>query len=86
MNALKVLFVEDTASDAELAARQLENGGVACIWRRVETEAALRKELQDFQPEVILSDFALPNFGGLEALAIARECAPDVPLAVLVKP
>ncbi|MGH8308429.1 MAG: hybrid sensor histidine kinase/response regulator, partial [Steroidobacteraceae bacterium] len=63
MDALKVLFVEDTVSDAELAARQLESGGVACIWRRVEAEAALRQELQDFQPDVILSDFALPAFG-----------------------
>lgn len=79
MDPLRVLFIEDTASDTELAARQLEKGGVACIWRRVETEAALRQELQDFQPDVILSDFALPAFGGLEALAIARECAPDVP-------
>jgi len=39
----------------------------------------MRDALRDFAPQIILSDFSLPQFNGLEALKIAREIAPDVP-------
>jgi CheY-like chemotaxis protein len=39
----------------------------------------LRDALRDFQPNVILSDFSLPQFNGLAALAVARELAPNLP-------
>lgn len=83
MDALRILFVEDIASDAELAIQQLKRGGITCTWRRVDSADALRQELRDFDPQLILSDFSLPGFGGLEALYIAHECAPDVPFVFL---
>src|SRR5262249_47949331 len=33
--------------------------------------------------DLILSDYSLPGFGGLEALALAREHWPDIPFVVL---
>ena len=44
--------------------------------RIVEEEPDFRRELEVFDPHVILSDFSLPRFSGLEALAISRRVAP----------
>jgi diguanylate cyclase len=76
---LKVLLVEDSEADAGLALHELQRGGVPCESVRVAAEAAFRHELAQFQPHIILSDFSMPGFDGLSALALARELAPDVP-------
>lgn len=77
--ALRLLLVEDSTGDAELALHELRRSGVACNGVRVDTEAGFRRELAGFAPQVILSDFSMPGFDGLRALAIARELAADVP-------
>lgn len=80
---LRVLIVEDMPTDAELAVKQLERSGIGCVHHRVETESAFRKALSEFRPHLILSDFTIPSFDGLEALDIALEAAPDVPFIFL---
>ncbi|MBI4194056.1 MAG: EAL domain-containing protein [Betaproteobacteria bacterium] len=76
---LKILFLEDVSADAELESRELRRGGVDCVTQRVETKEAFVRALDEFEPDVILSDFSLPTFDGLSALAIARERRPDTP-------
>src|SRR5882672_9287181 len=76
---LRILFVEDVEADAVLAARELKRSGMTIESRRVEREDDLRRELGEFQPDVILSDFNMPQFDGMRALAISREAAPDTP-------
>ncbi|HUF21695.1 MAG TPA: EAL domain-containing protein [Burkholderiales bacterium] len=71
--------MEDSETDAILALRELERAGLACVSRRVDTRDGFVHELHDFEPDVILCDFSLPGFGGLEALTIARQLRPDVP-------
>jgi CheY-like chemotaxis protein len=56
----------------------LQRAGIGCECRCVQSEAAVREALARFHPQIILSDFSLPGFDGLSALAIAREVAPDV--------
>lgn len=80
---LRVLIVEDIAAEAELAVRQLERSGIACVHHRVDGEAAFRKALVDFRPHIILSDFTLPQFDGMAALEVAAQAAPDVPFIFL---
>jgi PAS domain S-box-containing protein/diguanylate cyclase (GGDEF)-like protein len=75
----RILIVEDVATDAELALKELKRAGIRCGARRVETAVDYRRELEEFQPHVILSDFTMPRFGGMEALAIARQSYPDIP-------
>jgi diguanylate cyclase (GGDEF)-like protein len=77
--AIRILFVEDVEADAELSLFRLKQAGLTCIGQRVETEAALREALRTQPPDLILSDFSLPQFDGLSALAVARELAPEVP-------
>jgi diguanylate cyclase (GGDEF)-like protein/PAS domain S-box-containing protein len=76
---LKILLVEDSAEDAALALRLLERDGTRCDAVRVESEAAFRRELAQGEAQIILSDFSMPGFDGLAALAIAREVSPEIP-------
>ena len=76
---IRVLVVEDVEMDAELALRELKRAGLRCVARRVDTEDAFRRELGEFRPHVIISDFSMPRFDGMEAFAIAHEVDPDVP-------
>ena len=76
---LRLLIVDDQQPDAELSARQIARGGYPCTWRRVETEAEFRAELRRFAPDLILSDFTLPQYDGLSALELALSEAPGVP-------
>ena len=75
----KILMVEDDASDAELIVRELKRAGMRCDAHRVETAVEFRRELDEYQPHVILSDFSMPKFDGMEALAIAKRSHPEIP-------
>ncbi|HZY45378.1 MAG TPA: PAS domain S-box protein, partial [Anaerolineae bacterium] len=76
---VRILFVEDVPADAELAARALRKEGLAFTSTRVETKAALLKALEEFKPDVIVSDYALPEFDGMQALKLSLERDAAVP-------
>ncbi len=76
---LLLVIVEDSAVDAEIIARHLGKTGLDVIVHRVETEEELVLALREKQPDLILSDFSLPRFSGLQALEAAVVHAPDTP-------
>jgi PAS domain S-box-containing protein len=77
--ALRILILEDLPSDAELMAYELRQGAIAHSYRRVADREQFLTALQDDKPDLILSDFHLPSFDGLEALALAQATCPDTP-------
>jgi diguanylate cyclase (GGDEF)-like protein/PAS domain S-box-containing protein len=78
-----MLMVEDMPADAEMTLRELARSGMEFVVRRVETEAELRRECVEFEPDIVVSDFALPKFDGLSALRVVRELRPDLPFIFL---
>src|SRR5882762_9049893 len=76
---IRVLLNEDVVDDAELELRELRRAGLRVAHRIVDTEKAFTEALRGFVPDVILSDFSMPRFDGMLALAIARELSPDTP-------
>ena len=80
---LRVLMLEDTPTDAELAEYELRQAGIAFISKRVDTREAFIHALENFRPDVILSDYKLPNFDGLDALKIVRRDHPDMPVIMV---
>jgi two-component system sensor histidine kinase UhpB len=76
---LRILIVEDMASDAELMAYELRQANLPFAFRRVDNSADFLREIEQFRPDLILSDFHLPTFNGLAALALAQEKCPEVP-------
>ncbi|MGH8687742.1 MAG: putative bifunctional diguanylate cyclase/phosphodiesterase [Burkholderiales bacterium] len=77
--AIKLLFIEDSELDVELATRAIQKEGFDVAARRVELEADMRRALAEDPPHAILSDFSMPRFDGINALRVAREIAPLVP-------
>jgi diguanylate cyclase (GGDEF)-like protein len=80
---LRVLLIEDSEPDSELTIRRLNAAGFKCTYRCVVNEQEMRSALSEGLPDLILSDFSLPGFGGMTALAVARVEAPDVPFIFL---
>jgi len=76
---MRVLLAEDSPVDAELELRELRRAGLAVSHRTVDSEDAFVGALRDFLPDIILSDFSMPGFDGMQALALAREITPDTP-------
>jgi PAS domain S-box-containing protein len=80
---LKVLLVEDSEDDALLIMRELKRERDDLSFQRVETQEEFVSILRDFVPDLILSDFSLPQFDGLSAFAIAQQTRPEVPFIMI---
>ncbi len=76
---LRILILEDVATDAELVEHELASAGLTFDAKRVATRDAFRQELRTRLPDLILADFSLPGFDGIEALSIAQQECPEVP-------
>jgi diguanylate cyclase (GGDEF)-like protein/PAS domain S-box-containing protein len=76
---IRVLIVEDVRTDAEIEVRELKRAGLRVEHLVVETEAGFRRALAEFVPHLIISDFSMPHFDGMAALALARELRPALP-------
>ena len=76
---IRVLFIEDSSVDVELTALELDQDGFEVSWERVQVDEDVKQALGLRRPQVILSDFSMPGFYGMDALRLAKEMAPDVP-------
>jgi PAS domain S-box-containing protein len=79
VRSLRILILEDMASDAELMTYELRQANIDYSHRRVTDREQFLTALEEERPDVILSDFHLPGFDGLEALALAQAKHPEVP-------
>ncbi|MFN2452726.1 MAG: response regulator [Pyrinomonadaceae bacterium] len=80
---IRILILEDTLTDAELIERELRRAELAFTARRVETKDAFLRELTNFAPDIILSDFKLPQFNGLDALRLLKAQDVDAPFILV---
>jgi signal transduction histidine kinase len=70
---LKILMLEDLPDDVGLIERSLRKEGMNFISKQVDTKDEFVTALRDFQPNVVLSDHALPQFNSVEALRLSRK-------------
>ncbi len=80
---LRALLVEDSADDAKLLLRELKRSGFTVTHQRVDTAVALREALRSQVWDIVLSDWTMPGFNGLEALAIVRASGLDRPFILV---
>ncbi len=83
LGTLRVLIVEDSELDTRLMVRELERFGYAVQWQRVDTADGLQAALDREPWEIVLADFSLPRFSGLEALNMVRARHPDLPFLLI---
>jgi diguanylate cyclase (GGDEF)-like protein/PAS domain S-box-containing protein len=77
------LIIEDSEIDALLLVLELKQGGFEPLHERAETAEAVRAALRNNSWDIILCDYTLPDFNGLEALAIVRETKSDIPFIII---
>jgi two-component system, cell cycle sensor histidine kinase and response regulator CckA len=79
---LRILILEDHAPDAEIVTTKLRSSGFDPEWKHVMNERDFVSTLPEGW-DLILADFALPQFNALRALAILREQDSTIPLIVV---
>ncbi len=79
----RLLIVEDSADDAELAVRAIRRGGCDVTYHRVDTAEAMRAALKEDGWELVIADYSMPAFNGLAALKMLRESGLDLPFILV---
>ena len=80
---LRVLIVEDSEEDTLLIVRELKRGGFNPIHERVETAEGMKAALSTKTWDLILADYSMPHFSGLEALKLSKENGLDLPFIIV---
>lgn len=80
---LRVLIVEDSRADAEMLLEELRRGGYDVAFERVEVADDMISALEREDWNLVLTDYNLPRFSGLEALAVVQERGLDLPVIIV---
>ena len=79
---LNILIVEDSPNDADLVLFELRRAGYTPAWKRVETESDFLAELKKL-PDIVLSDYSLPQFSGLRAAELLQKSGLNIPFILI---
>jgi PAS domain S-box-containing protein len=80
---IRVLIIEDNEDDTILEIDALIRGGFTIYHERIETREALWHALQEYSWDCIISDYAMPQFSGLEALEELKKSGKDIPFILI---
>lgn len=82
-NKIKILHLEDTPSDAELIERELKKGKIQFEIVVVANKKAFKNALQNFDPDILITDHTLPSFDSLEAIKILNQKGVKIPVILV---
>jgi signal transduction histidine kinase len=80
---IHILFVEDNEGDVLLEINELTNSGYKVVFERVETAEDFKNALDEKKWDCIISDYSMPNFSGLDALAELNKSEIDIPFILV---
>ncbi len=80
---LRLLIIEDSEDDALLLERELTKNGYDLDSERVDTPEAMKSALAAKTWDLVISDFVMPHFSGLNALRILQESRRDIPFIIV---
>ena len=81
--AIRLLIVEDVEDDALLLVREIRTGGFEPVFKRVDSGKDLAETLKTETWDIVISDYGLPGFNGIDALKIAKKHDPDIPFILI---
>lgn len=81
--ALSLLIVDDSDDDALIAEEAIRRGGYTVSSKRVDTADGLKEALGRRTWDLILCDYRMPNFSGLDALSLVRQQDLDLPFILI---
>lgn len=80
---LRVLVVDDSEDDTLLLERELQQGEWEISIFRVDSFESMKQELESRSWDVVLSDYMIPGFGGMEALELFKSYELDIPFILM---
>jgi PAS domain S-box-containing protein len=83
MRTLKILYLEDTDYDVEIVKEYLEEDEIIFDLIHVKTREDFIAALKSEELDIILADFSLPSFDGLEALDLTKQLISDIPFIII---
>ena len=83
VKTIRSLIIEDMEDDALLILRELQKGGFEPVFTIVDTKEAMEEALKAQAWDLIISDYSLPRFNGVEALRIAKKYDPNIPFILI---
>jgi PAS domain S-box-containing protein len=78
-----ILLVEDNEDDAFFILTELKKGGIEHVAKCVSQRDEFISALAEFKPDLVLSDYKLPEFAEMEPLRLVREQSPDLPFILV---
>ncbi|MES2875465.1 MAG: response regulator [Bacteroidota bacterium] len=82
-NRIKILILEDNKSDLALLQRELKKSGLFFSSEHVQTRQEFEYALDNFKPNIILSDYSLPSFDGVTAFHIKQRKHSEIPFIIV---
>ena len=76
---LRILIADDDPDDLELCLRTLDKSGINFQAETVSTKEDFAQRLREHSVDVVLSDYRMKGWTGMDALAIVIENRPEVP-------
>jgi CheY-like chemotaxis protein len=83
MDNIRILFVEDSPADLELSVLELKRAGLKVHATRVECRREFIEKVQTETFDVILADYGLPQWTGLEAFEELKRQGKDIPFILI---
>ena len=80
---LHVMLIENSHADAELIIHELQRAGFQCRPQIVCTPAEFLEQLRRFPFDIVLADYRLPGWTGMDAFAAMRRAGRDVPFILV---
>ncbi|MBM4431044.1 MAG: response regulator, partial [Chloroflexi bacterium] len=80
---MNILIVGNSEDDTLLLERVLRRGGHNPTFERVETAATMKAALGQQTWDLVISDYSMPHFNGLDALTLLKESGLDLPFIIV---
>ena len=80
---IRVLIIEDSSDDLLLLIRELKRGGYDPVYEQVQSREGMREAICRHPWDVVIADYVMPHFSGLDALAVLQEEQLDLPFIIV---
>lgn len=80
---LRILLLEDFPPDVVLIERELTKAGIRFAMKQVDNKADFLQAFREFNPDLVISDYSLPQYDGISAIEDLRAISPETPIIIV---